>query len=344
MGYTVPNDRFASHRRSMPLTTDQVVERLMETVGGQIVACNMVAGIQNGLVDAPWTTEVLAWMGKLGDHQDYATNFLQVLDDLRLRSRPSSHPDIRLRGADAPSPFDVEVSHVLPVRKLWDLMSREDQGRLGRGDLASKWSEAEPPTIDVDRWRHKPTRARLVRVHPQATLGPPHGVVWFTSRAALNASLAAVPLGSHAQRTRDLLGLVHHQEGVTLAAMHFQPPVLSACPSARPTFADAGGDARRFKAWPDDEAARSERRWGRTVDLRALSESAPSVDGCPERVTKSIDRGLPNDATFEFELLGTVDAAADQDDAAFARRLKNGRTAAELGAELRALTQPNADR
>ena len=130
-----------------------------------------------------------------------------------------------------------------------------------------------------------------------------------------------------------------------LAAMHFQPPALSAYASARPTFADAGGNARRFKAWPDDEAARRERRWGRTVDLRALDESAPSVDGCPERVTKSLDGHLlPNDVTFEFELLGTVDAPADQDDATFARRLRNGRTVAELGAELKALTRPHADR
>ena len=54
------------------MTTEEVVERLLETVGGQIVACNVVAGVQSGLVDAAWATGVLAWMGKLGGHEDYA--------------------------------------------------------------------------------------------------------------------------------------------------------------------------------------------------------------------------------------------------------------------------------
>ena len=136
------------------------------------------------------------------------------------------------------------------------------------------------------------------------------------------------------------MGLVHHEDGAMLAAMHFQPLTLSAHPSARPTFADAGCH-RRFKTWPDDEAAQKERGWGRTVDLRALHAAAASVDGCPERIAKSIPgHSLANGATFEFELLGAVRASADQGDAAdaaFAMGLSNGRTVAELGTELSTL-------
>ena len=328
--------------RSTALTTGQVVERLLETVGGQIVACNVVAGIQNRLVDAGWVAQVLAWMGTLGSHDD----LLRALDDLRMHWRPStaspSHlPDVRLHDNGAAVPFDVEVSHILPARNLRRLMSDEDKRRLAREGLALPWSQPEVLASDMDGWQRKAVHARMVRVNPAATLGRPHDVVWFTRRATLDDALNGVPLAARAQRTRDVLGLVHHQEGDILAAMHFQPPTLSACPSARPTFADAGSNAR-FKAWPDDEAAREERSWGRTVDLHALSESAPSVDGCPERIAKSIDgHSLSNGATFEFELLGAVQASADRRkaaDAAFARRLSGGLTVAELGAELKTLT------
>lgn len=70
-----------------------------------------------------------------------------------------------------------------------------------------------------------------------------------------------------------------------------------------------------------------------------------SVDGCPERIAKSIDGdSLADGAAFEFELLGTVQAPAaqgDAADAAFANRLLKGRTVTELGAELKKLTGPH---
>ena len=337
----------------MALTTDQVVERLLETVGGQIVACNVLAGVQNGLVDAAWATEVLAWMGTVGGHADYADSagILRALEVLRTRRStvlPHGAPDIRLRGADAPSPFQVEVSWVQPAWKLRRLVSSEDRERLAREGLVLPTSRAGVlSTATVDEWRNKPALARTVRVEPAATVGGRrHDVVWFTRRAALDEAVVGVSPSVRAQRTRDLLGLVHHQEGAMLVAMHFQPPTLSACPSARPTFADAGMHTR-FKAWPDDEAARKDRSWGRTVDLHALDESAASVDGCPERVANTIDgHSLADGATFEFELLGAVQAPAAQGDAAraaFASRLLNGRTVAELETELNALASAHPD-
>lgn len=332
----------------MALTREQVVERLLETAGGQIVACNVLAGVRNGLVDATWATDVLAWMGKIGNDPDYADpmRFLRVLDDLKTHRLPSEAlaaglPDIRLCGTRAPAPFEVEVSCVLPAWLLGRLMTSEDKQRLAREGLALPKSRADllAPAI-LYEWQSRPPDVRTVRMDPGSTLGRHHSVVWFTPRAALLEALDAVVPSARAQRTRDLLGLVHQQEGVMLAAMHFQPPTLTACPSARPTFADAGCHMR-FKAWPDGDAARNERTWGHTVDLQALDAAAASVDGGPERIAKSIDgHSLSNEAAFEFELLGAVQASADQGeaaDAAFATRLSDGRTVAELGTELRTL-------
>ena len=327
------------------MTVEEVVERLLETVGGQIVVCNILAGVQNGLVDVAWTTEVLASMGKIGSDADHAdpTRFLGLLDGLRTRpptASPSGLPDIKLGCTAAPVPFKVEVTNVLPAWLLGRLMSRDDKRRFVRENLALPRSRTDvlSPRM-MEKWQNEPAAVRTVRANPAAELGRRDDVVWFTRRSAFKKALAAIPTSLRAQRARDLLGLVHHHEGAMLAAMHFQPPTLSACPSARPTFADAGTHTR-FKAWPDDEPARRDRSWGRTVDLSALNAHAASVDGCPERIARST-RGdaLTNGATFEFELLGAVQATTDQGDDEFASRLSKGRSAAELGTELNALTR-----
>ena len=333
--------------QSMALTTEQVVERLLATASGQIVACNIVAGIQHGLVDAAWAAGVLAWMGELGSHAKYAdaAEFRRALDDLRMHRPPArlpaDPPDVRLGGTDTPGPFEVEVSWVQPAWRLGELMSPEDHERFAREGLVLPSSSSDAlSTAMVNEWQSRSAPTRMARVKPTVTLGRPHDVVWFTRRSVFRDALDAVSPTLRGHRAREVLGLVHYREGAMLAAMHFQPPTLSACLSARPTFADAGRH-RRFKTWPDDQAARKERGWGRTVDLHALHAAIASVDGCPERIAKSIPgHSLANGATFEFELLGAVQASADQGDvadAAFATRLSNGRTVAELGTDLNTL-------
>ncbi len=333
--------------RPTPLTKEQVIDRLLCCVGGQIVACNMVDGLENDLIDPAWTANVLAWMGELSTFDDYAQpeQLVQALDDLRTRrysvasSLPAVPPDIRLGSVDAPSPFDVEVTCVVAAWVLGNMMSEGDQGRLAGEGLVLPTRSAEISNADVDKWRGKPASLRKVRLAPAPPLGDTHSVVWFTRRDALPMGVQGEGTTALAQRIRDLLGLVHHQQGTLLAAMHFSPRTLSACASARPTFADAGSH-RRFKTWPDSVSARNQRSWGSTVDLHALAAARPSVDGCPERVTKSIESNmLTGEATFEIELLGALPAPSDETtDPVFAHRLLNGRTVAQLGAALKALT------
>ena len=332
-----------------PLTIQQVIDRLLQSAGGQIVACNIVAGIENRLIDPGWATKVLVAVGALGTHADYTdpVPFVRALDDLRTHQHSpaasllSPLPEIRLGSIDAPATFEVEVSCILSMRAVGNVMFTQDKQRLAREGLAIPVSSIDRvAAATVEEWQSKPASARTVRFDPASRLGRPHSVVWFTRRNALEDALAG-GTSARAQRARDLLGLVHHQQGAMLAAMHFLPATLSACVSARPTFADAGSHAR-FKTWPDSQSARNRRNWGSTVDLDALGASRASVDGCPERTTRSIDRAaLSDDATFEFELLGAVEASSGQGDSAdadFARRLLNGRTVTELGKTLKALT------
>ena len=333
------------------MNTDQAIDRLLRCAAGQIVACNIVAGLESRLIDRQWVSQVLALLCALGDREEYAepAQFVRALDDLRTQtypqgvSLPTEQLDIRLHGgAAAPTPFEVEVSCVLPAWVLGKVMSSEDRQRLAREGLAMPTSATDfLADSTVDEWRSKPAKARTARLDPASSLGRQHSVVWFTCRDALEEALAAEGTGDRAQRTRDLLGLVHHQQGAMLSVIHFPPRTISTCMSSRPTFADAGGHAR-FKTWPDGSAARKRRDWGATVDLRALDAAAPSVDGCPERVTKTFaGRMLSNNGTFEFNLLGAVQTPLGQGedaDAAFANRLMNGLTAADIGAKLKALS------
>ena len=329
------------------MNTAQVVDGLPASVEGQIVACNIVAGLDNQLIEPALVKKVLAWMGILGDHRRYARpgGIVQALEDLRAGEAPpglasAKPPDFRLRGDAKPAPFQVEVSCVLPVHVLGNLISDQDKDRLASEGLAMPTSTGDfIASSTIREWKSKPTSARTVRFDVGAHLGRRRSVVWFTPREAIDETLKAVKDEDSAECARDALGLVHHPAGALLAALHFSPTALASCASARPTFADAAGHTR-FKTWPDNAVARKERDWGRSVDLRALHASSPSLDGCPERVTKAAEGATLGNASFEFELLGavrtSVEASAATDEA-FAARLAGGLTVAEISNKLKAL-------
>ena len=250
-------------------------------------------------------------------------------------------PEFRLRGEAGIGDGDLagSVSCVLPALRLNDLISPPDLARFHREGLVFPSSSDEPWfEKTIDRWRQKPARERRVRFDPSGTLGRPRSVVWFTRRRSLASAPGHRDAGNHAQRSRDRLGLVHHGRGAVLAALHFPAQLLRTRSSARPTFMDAA-DHLRFRAWPDGRRARSDRTWGRTVDLRALDRGERSVDGCPERVTRDIPgSALPEGGRFEFDLLGAVDEALGEgpdDDGIYAARLRGGMSAADLGSRLR---------
>ena len=250
-------------------------------------------------------------------------------------------PEFRLRGEAGIDARDLtgSVSCVLPAGLLNRLISQPDLERLRREGLIFPHSDRSFRwTAIVDRWRRKPPADRRVRFSPTEALGRTRSVVWFTSRRKLAARLGGRTGRNGAQRARDLLGLVHHRPGVVLAALHFPARILESRASARPTFADAA-DHSRFRAWPDDRRAQSDRNWGRTVDLRALDHAERLADGCPERVTMVIaGDDLPGDGQFEFDLLGVVDEAlgtTPEADEAYAARLLGGMSVADIRARLK---------
>ena len=99
------------------------------------------------------------------------------------------------------------------------------------------------------------------------------------------------------------------------------------------------GDHRRFRAQAGARHRRRMASWGHTVDLEKVSAKAKNVDGLPERVCGEIDSGAlaPTGGKFGFTPLGRVTTEHGHDadnthgnDAAFARRMANGRTDPDL--------------
>ena len=325
-----------------------MIDSLLQCTAGQIVACNVLAGVEHRLIDRAWAKNTLAWMGRLGTHADYGTpdKLVRALQDLRDgRVAPSVAaryrlPEVRLRDDAAPRPFPVEVSCVVPAHRLAGIVSHEDRLRLAREGLALPLTAAEfSANSTVNEWRSKPARERTVRLDPRGSLGRRRSVVWFTRREVFAKTSAGASANDRTEEVRDKLGLIHHRAGTMLAALHFPRVTLAGIASARPTFADAAHH-RRFKTWPDGVGARRRRHWGTTVDLQALDADATSVDGWAERVTKEIDGAALGEGRFEFELLGPVPAPRDTGgaaDAAFAARLAGGRTTAEVAQELKSL-------
>ena len=336
------------------MDTEQVIDRMLQCTAGQIVACNIVAGIDNGLIDRSLPKEAFDWLGRLAAFQPRYRGpgeLVKALVVLRDGDFPESvkrlahPPEFRLRGDPAIAPRDLrgDVSCILPAWLLNRLIAPNDLERLrAEGLVLPSSTRGFRSAATIERWRRMPAVKRRVRFNPDAALGRRHSVVWFTRRRNLAAALGHRGRRDRAQRARDSLGLVHHERGVVLAALHFPARIFERRTSARPAFADAA-DHRRFKTWPDGRRAQSDRRWGYTVDLHALDRGAASADGCPERVTREIPGlDLPEAGRFEVDLLGAVQETLGEgaDDAYAAHllgALSGGSSIADLGARLRPL-------
>ena len=185
----------------------------------------------------------------------------------------------------------AEATCVQPLSTLRHLVLDETVA-----DLMAHGLSLAPETLDspspvmrdaIAFWRQQPVERRRLPFQRGSCLGPPGGLLWFTSRQQFEAAVAPEAGDARGQRARDSLGLDHRQMGETLIAVHF-PQSAVADSSARPTFIDAATH-KRFMAWPEDEAGQRDRAWGRTVDLEAFSTGTTVIDGCPERVAPEVD-------------------------------------------------------
>jgi hypothetical protein len=173
---------------------------------------------------------------------------------------------------------------------------------------------------------------------PGASLGksfpfPSH--CWFTLKTSTSYPSVGTSLESLATKARDVLGLIHRNEGECLLEVSFTAEWLESLVGlilARPTFADCGN--RRFAAVQTgpEYSANNSGAWGTTVNLAKLANQDRDVCGVPERVCSPIPiQPKTMNVLFLGKILGLRGLGAGiDDDAAFEARLRGSFTVREI--------------
>ena len=339
MGSGVPTDR---EKRKF-------VDALVATDLGRIVVCNVVDGYAEGHLMKIDVKQYFEWWIDLCVHQRLRsiTKVLAAMGTLRNGKYPSTfkagakRPDFRFRCPKRRPRKQRrfrELCSTVPALVLREVIDDKTRDALKAKAIHFPTTHNSDWTDDFVRtMMDLPDSLRTGHFGSGKSIGR-SGSVWITGKPILDAKLNGY--GQPADRARDVLGLVHRQPPDVLVAFHFPWAVMDNVRSARPTFMDAG-DHRRFRAQAGARHRRRMAAWGHTVDLAKVSAKAKNVDGLPERVCGEIDSGAlaPTDR-FGFTPLGRVtterghSADTHGNDAAFARRMANGRTNRKLATAL----------
>lgn len=307
---------------------------------GQIVLCNILDGLDEGLFSQDFVREVFHWW-----HRYFLFRFPAAADcgedeellatlDLLLFAPPppaypgsATRPDFRLACNWAEKkPEDEGYAHVTDVHGfIYHLMSSEGRER----NLDDILVDPEPTGKEVEGFNLKgPRKVQLKgrNVDGSAmTLGRRGKVLWHTAASGL---VQKGKVTSSADDVRDRLGLIHYAKGTALMAIRIPADVLATGKTGRPTFADAGSHAR-FKAGADSATHRDEKAWGHAADLKLVATGGKVVDGWPERVAEPIPTARFRRREVETlplqtlaDTRGLTDSPPNRDDhQAFAERL-----------------------
>lgn len=324
------------------LELKQFLEILLSSPKGKIIVCNIIDGIQHSLIETSFVVDVLTRASGIMALNGYSNSHEAINTFATIREREYENPlddgneppEFRLGGLHGS--FDGENSHdltcVIRFSTVREIVKTENIESIKELDLRltepQEEAQIEPFINDwIRRWNENLTFNRRVQLDQSHTLGLPNSVVWFTTRVSLQKTFGT-KRSNKAQLVRDSLGLVQHNQGDLLAALHFPSRLFSKIQSNRPTFFD-GANHSRFRTWPDSQSARLNMAWGHTVDLAKVDAEAKVIDGCVERVTLPLS-GLALERLgldCELEFLGRVETntnkgpVADRD---FVHRLSAG--------------------
>ena len=345
----------AAHGGGVPTDREkrEFADALVATDLGRIVVCNVVDGYAEGHLMKIDVKQYFEWWIDLCEHKGFKSipSRLAAMKTLRNGKYPSTfkagakRPDFRFRGPKRrprkQSRFR-ELCSTVPALVLREVIDDKTRDALKAKAIHFPTTHNSDWTDDFVRtMMDLPDSLRTGHFGSGKSIGR-SGSVWITGKPILDAKLNGY--GQPADRARDVLGLVHRQPPDVLVAFHFPWAVMDNVRSARPTFMDAG-DHRRFRVQAGARRRRRMAAWGHTVDLANVSAKAKNMDGLPERVCGEIDSGAlaPTGGKFGFTPLGRVtterghDADIHGNNAAFARRMKNGRTDPELAKTLLAI-------
>jgi hypothetical protein len=323
--------------------SEAFIDLLLAGFPGQIASCNLVDGLQNGVITEAFAGEVLEWWEHLAAHRGYSTSaeLFDALNILRDRDYPMSMPtpyvppDFRFQGpsALAPRELDGQICCAVPAGLLGNVLAKRDRDRLVASGVTFPAGRRSPWVLSaIDALMNLRDFERVVRLDPTREIG--RSVLWFTRKTSITNMLRRRAAAEIPDRVRDGLGLVHRSRDEVLVLLLFPANILRGMPSARPTFVDAGNHSR-FKSTGKSRRADASANWGWTTQLEKFYSLRRAVDGCRERVCASIVASvLPNGGEFAFECLGVlllprndIQGTLDQQ---FADALRGARTVQDL--------------
>lgn len=307
-------------------TIDKFLSLLLSEPKGRIVGCNILSCHTSRLVGAPWMRKTMRQV-LLKFSQDEPRTCTELIGLLEREWTESlfAGPVSAALGADDRQGY----VHVIRYERFLTL--------LDPAVLASEGIRIENPCETTYGSIHMEA-LNMLGEHGRGLRDPGRGI--------MNLGYCTLWLAPFSDRVktaddaRDLMGLVHHGDNVSLVSVKMPHDVIEARHCHRPTFADAGSH-RRFRQRPDRCRPRN---FGRAVDLakhRAEPLSSP-VDGALETVTTPLPFNPELQATWwclgcttkHGERDKKSSRADDEMDEIFFNRLLRGRRLIDIRAKL----------
>lgn len=291
---------------------EKFVDQILSDHRGQIIICNILDGLDEGLYNKDFICKLLDWWKVLYSHMGGSkSTLLSTLNALVFNQMPIGFrkgiikPNFRLICCRKTRVIndDTELTTVIPVFVFKFIIHKKDMDRLHSQGVEFPSDEWQPWNEEaINSLMNLPDAHRKIRIDAGKTISK--HLLWYTIKKGFeNALLKGT---DYADQVRDALGLVHHEQGKILIALHLSGNALKYVNSGRPTFSDAGIH-KRFKTRADKLTNKQRKAWGHTADLGHFASGKPCVDGLPERIAEPIgNNALIDSPEVHFTPLGKV--------------------------------------
>lgn len=258
------------------------IERLLSGPRGQIVACNIVDGLDLDLIDETDIRKLFDAERTLYGSRPPANDRSAIGRLINLANARRLFQKCKIK----PTSLDYAGTRTFAnIILRCHFVGLFDEAILCRS-LIYKYRTTSVPDADfaeIDRFN-----GNFDALKEDAQLGYGSGIVFLTDYLDLSTALAGAAPATDA---RNRLGLVHHKADVPLMAVWFSadPAVKDALLMNRPIAFDAGWHSR-FRCLPDripsaGGAAAIAGDEGYTLDLANFSRRDPKVNGAREYVS-----------------------------------------------------------